>query len=361
VTLVEREKFPRDKLCGEFISPECIRHFDALEIGDNIRSAGGSEVFSTRFFSQRGHRIDVPSDWFLQGAPAISLSRAAMDELLIRRAIASGVRVHEDASVVGISLDRGTIREVNISSANGPMRLSTDLIVDATGRPRILSKLVDRHYRRGNPMAKKPGRYLAFKAHFQGAQLDHGTCAIYSFAGGYCGLTRIELGSFNLCLILKVEEARHHGSDADKIVANVIAENKKAAASLQAAKRTSDWLTVSISEFGQRDVVPARNLFLAGDSGAFIDPFTGSGILMALESSEILSRCMVRSPDDPDRIGNDYRLAHSKHFAKRLNASRFIRFAAYNPTLAGVAIGVLGRSLSIRRFLTWATRDRSPQ
>src|ERR671919_423462 len=86
VTLIEREKFPRPKLCGEFISPECLRHFEALGVSGEMLDSGGEQIRETRFYDRRGRSIRVPSIWFNGDGPALSLSRAAMDEHLLRAA-----------------------------------------------------------------------------------------------------------------------------------------------------------------------------------------------------------------------------------------------------------------------------------
>ncbi len=54
VTLIERETFPRHKLCGEFISPECLAHFEDLGVLDNMLSAGGARITDTRFYAPSG-------------------------------------------------------------------------------------------------------------------------------------------------------------------------------------------------------------------------------------------------------------------------------------------------------------------
>ena len=57
VTLIEREKFPRHKLCGEFISPECFDHFRELGVLDRMLSAGGDHISETRFYSPSGKNV----------------------------------------------------------------------------------------------------------------------------------------------------------------------------------------------------------------------------------------------------------------------------------------------------------------
>src|SRR5438309_11778732 len=101
VLLVEEKKFPRAKLCGEFISPECLAHFKRLGVDDEMLAAGGVSLAETIFYSPRGHSVAVPSEWFKPGARALGLSRSEMDHKLIQRAKSAGVVVLEDSHASG--------------------------------------------------------------------------------------------------------------------------------------------------------------------------------------------------------------------------------------------------------------------
>src|ERR1044072_5253578 len=77
VLLIEQKTFPRAKLCGEFISPECADHFNKLGVEAQMLASAPAEITETAFYSRYGKRIIVPSRWF-GGATALGLSRAAM-------------------------------------------------------------------------------------------------------------------------------------------------------------------------------------------------------------------------------------------------------------------------------------------
>src|SRR6266705_3565605 len=96
VLLAEQKKFPRAKLCGEFISPECALHFERLGVVDQIFSARPARLTETVFYSRRGKSVSVPSAWFGANGVALGLSRAEMDARLLRRAGDAGAHVLED-------------------------------------------------------------------------------------------------------------------------------------------------------------------------------------------------------------------------------------------------------------------------
>src|SRR6267143_4136682 len=96
VLLVEQKKFPRAKLCGEFISPECLKHFESLGVAERMLKAGGEHLTQTVFYSSRGRSVNVPSSWFDSQYAALGLSRAEMDQKLLERARMVGVEVLEE-------------------------------------------------------------------------------------------------------------------------------------------------------------------------------------------------------------------------------------------------------------------------
>src|SRR5215470_7216664 len=93
VLLAEQKKFPREKLCGEFISPECLPHFKMLGVEECMFEAQPCKLTETVFYSQSGRSVRVPSGWFQANGVALGLSRAVMDDRLLRRASQVGVEV----------------------------------------------------------------------------------------------------------------------------------------------------------------------------------------------------------------------------------------------------------------------------
>src|SRR5438105_15477792 len=86
VLLAEQKKFPRAKLCGEFISPECTVHFERLGVAERMLAAGPTSLTETGFYSRRGSRVRVPSAWFGAQGVALGLSRAEMAARVLRGA-----------------------------------------------------------------------------------------------------------------------------------------------------------------------------------------------------------------------------------------------------------------------------------
>jgi flavin-dependent dehydrogenase len=353
--LIERERFPRQKLCGEFISPECLKHFEQLGVLDGMLAAGGDRVLETRFFESGGRSVAVPTQWFGEGDFALSLSRAEMDNQLLNRAKEVGVTVIEGTGVTDIESQDGRVVAVRTRTTNGDVtEINADLFIDATGRSRILTKLVEKKQDIAQ-LRVKPG-LVGFKAHLRDVDLANGLCEIYSFPGGYAGLSHVEGGLFNLCFLIKAATVRSVGSDAAELVKQVVTKNKRAAVTLREASASNDWLAVSIESFGKKNTSSATNLFTIGDAAAFIDPFTGSGMVMAFESAGVLAGAILANPGSSEQIAKEYHAAYKKKFANRLRVCSMLRRTAFMPNLATAIVTLLGISTNARRRLARATR-----
>ncbi len=355
--LIERERFPRHKLCGEFISPECLAHFTDLGVSDSMLSAGGDHIFETRFYEPGGRNAGVPSSWFGSGF-ALSLSRAQMDLKLLERAKDLGVEVLEETNAVGLTNHPHGIHAIKVRNNKGKSsEIMADLIIDATGRARIISKLIEKD---SGHFIQKPGMHrnalVGFKNHLQNVDIEKGRCEIYFFRGGYGGLSCIEDGLANHCFLIRSEIVREFNGDPDKLIEQVIFRNKRAFETMKNSTPVTKWLAVSVDSFGAKDLSPGPGILAVGDAAAFIDPFTGSGMLLALESAEILADCILRHKKSV-AISAAYHRLHKQRFASRLRISSMLRGFAFKPFFAKSAISILGFNDLSRELLARATRQ----
>lgn len=355
VTLSDRERFPRNKLCGEFISPESLHHFAALGLKHRILTRGGAKIQTTRFSDQYGRHFSVPSSFLHAGEPALGLSRLEMDQALVDRAKAVGVNVLEGTRILDVDIEHGSLVSVKTS---GPERktIDADLFVDATGRTRAIINAANKKQAARKEEPHAPAA-VAFKAHVRNARIDAGTCEIFFFPGGYGGLAPIENGLANLCILINASRVRAFGSNADALVSRALCVNQRAARCLRDIETGLDWIAVSIGSFGRSKAPIAHNLLSVGDASAFIDPFTGSGILIALETAELLAGCIETYSDRPEAIRAEYESSISRLLGRRLRFCSILRTAATIPLVPSMAISLLGFSRRARQLLAAMTRN----
>ncbi|MEO6655525.1 MAG: NAD(P)/FAD-dependent oxidoreductase [Pyrinomonadaceae bacterium] len=355
VLLVEQKKFPREKLCGEFISPECLSHFWDLGVMPEISAAGGTDLTETIFFARNGKGVAVQSEWLgSAGTLALGLSRAEMDFLLLERARGAGVDVREEINASILKSDRKVVGLKIREKTGAETEMYAELTVDATGRTRSLA----RQFYKEIPK-KKPADFVAFKTHLRGASVAPGVCEIYAYNGGYGGCNRVENDLYNLCFIASVEDTKRLGSNAERVMREVVFTNKRARDSMQNATVSKPWHAVPIERFGRGELVPVKGLITIGDAAAFIDPFTGSGILLSLESAKIAAASIVRNFNDGGNFSDlavDYKENYSNVFDTRLKVCSMLRHVAFVPFLAEATISFLSISVGLRRWVARATR-----
>jgi flavin-dependent dehydrogenase len=347
VLLVEQKKFPRAKLCGEFISPECRRHFENLGVADAMTNSDPASISQTVFYSSHGHHVTIPSSWF-GGPAALGLSRAVMDDVLLRRARECGVEVIEGATITEPILDHNIVRGVKFKINGDEQQHTAPLTIDATGRARILT----RKLHAGETRSK--AKLIAFKVHLRNTRVAPGACEIYFYRDGYGGLSSVEGDISNLCFITSAEQVKRYHSNPDLVMRELVMQNQRAAHTLAHAQPESEWLSASWERFGRQQPSPAKGLLAIGDSAAFIDPFTGSGMLMAFESGELAADVIIRNRN---AVEADYTAAYLRKFDSRLRISGWLRRAAFKPRLAGFGIALCGASKHFRSRLVRATRS----
>jgi flavin-dependent dehydrogenase len=312
-----------------------------------------ASLSETVFYSSRGHEVTVPSKWFGERM-ALGLSRAVMDEVLLRRAAEVGVEIVEGGSVVGPRINADVVHGLKVKRDAAECEYEAPVTIDATGRARILARKL-------NHAHKQKPKLVAFKAHLQNTRVAPGACEIYFYPGGYGGLSSIEGGASNLCFIISADQVKHCNSDPERVMREMVMKNPRARHTLDPARTTSEWLSASWESFGRQSPAPAKGLLAIGDAAAFIDPFTGSGMLMAFESGELVADVILRhaeSLEAGDRLAADYTDSYKKRFDSRLRICGWLRRAAFRPWLVEGGVAIFGASEHFRNRVARATRSR---
>jgi flavin-dependent dehydrogenase len=321
VAIWEQGRFPRHKVCGEFISAEALPWLQlaipqALSCGAVIDRA--EFVFPSGF--TRG--FNLPS-------PARGLSRHLLDAALWKAAAEAGVEAHEGEGVRRVrrwsGSGEGGLWE--LESAGGSIERAKALIV-ACGRWWRMEGFPSPARARAPAGA---GKLMGVKAHFAGIDL-RGNVEMYLFRNGYCGLAPIEDGKYNLCCLI-----RSRGDSDARGLRNLSAWIARAAhhpgleARLSGVVQVSPAVVTTPVRLERRGAAEGGAL-LAGDASGFLDPFTGEGISMALHSGRLAGEAVAEgfaSGRDAERAAEVYQQR------LELGAGRSYRMAALARTLLG--------------------------
>jgi flavin-dependent dehydrogenase len=354
--LLEKSRFPREKLCGEFITPECLKVFDRLGARARIFDAGAQSIHQWTLFAMDGRSVKVPMEWIADGGKhAIGVSRARMDYILLEIAREAGVMVRE-----GFHVSPRISREGGISfiegSADGETveRFSAPLVIDASGRNGVFQYGPDRASR------FEGSRLFGRKVHLRAVEGMHGIGELFFFRDGYGGMSDVEDGRTNLCFLTTEARLREAKGDSEKLLDLTLRSNPAARRRLQDAVIDGEWQGTGPITYGR--VRPTPGVISIGDAGAFIDPFTGSGILLALTSGEIaadtIREAYAEGVRDADAIADRFQRRHRARFGWRFLACAFLRAVAFNPAARNAMVTALTRYHSLAKLMALSTRQK---
>lgn len=262
VALVDAATFPRDKLCGEYLSPEAWGVLGRLGLTDAVARSGYHPIRRLRLTTPRGRQLEADLTG-PDGLPGIGLGRAFLDDLLVRHARAAGAEVIEGARVTGPILRDGRVAGVAVRHEGHPLDVEAAVTVAAEGRHSNLVK------RTGTTRVRSRFRPRLFgmKRHLDlpdPCAEPAGTVGLHLLRGGYGGTCRIEDGLTNLCVLLPESALRRHRGRLDPLADEQFARNPALAVLWSSGRPAGAWKTVA----GVRVETSAPRvpgLFYAGD------------------------------------------------------------------------------------------------
>lgn len=363
VLVLEEKRMPREKLCGEFITPECFPTLERLGVMNRMLAQGAQKLTDLSLVVSSGKTVHTPITNMSEVATwAMSLSRARFDQVLFERAGEVGATCLESIAVKQCLIEDGAARGVEaMSLAEGKtVRFEAPLIIDASGRSSRL--MVGRSER---VAGQRGSRLYALKGHLTGVEGIKAQVELYFFPQGYGGLSLVENGLVNLCFIAGESTFKSSGGDAEKIIEHSIMNNKLARNRLSHAQVAGKWFTVGPLVFGRRRL--SRNGVIAiGDASGMIDPFTGTGIQIALRTGELAAESVIASLKSPSIEGAQgifqsvlagYSAAYEAEFGKRMRVAGLLRRVAFSPAIANSLASVLAVAPGLARKVLQATRS----
>jgi menaquinone-9 beta-reductase len=358
VLLLEKSRFPREKVCGEFITPDCLNVFDRLGVKDRMFDAGAKIIDKWTLFAPDGRGVDVPMEWITEGhRQAIGISRARMDLILLECARQSGVDAREGFHVSPrLFRENGTIFIEGKADGETVERFSAPVAIDASGRNGVFS----------NQIAQRASllggsRLFGCKIHLRAVEGMSGLGELFFFDDGYGGMCGVENDRTNLSFITTEATLREARGDREKLLDLTMRSNPAARRRLSDAVIDGEWVGTGPITYGRRRLIPG--LVSIGDAGAFIDPFTGSGILLALRSgefaAEVIRQAFSEGVRDAAAIAKRYDQFHRARFAWKFRACAFLRAVAFNTRTRNALVSLLSRHRSLVKLMALSLKHET--
>lgn len=319
VRVIEKDTFPHHKVCGEYVSNEVLPYLDWL--GVDPFSLGAVPISRLEYSDTMGNRLST--DLSLGG---FGLSRYTFDKALYNRATAAGA-VFCRERITGIEqYDNG----FRLATASGKA-YSAAIIIGAFGKRSSIDKMMARDF-----MAER-SPWMAVKAHYHGRH-DDDVVGLHRFPGGYCGISRVENDTVNLCYLVHQDSFRRY-KDLDTHREQVLGSNKVLRTFLRDAVCLFDRpLTISQVSFSRKAAVE-DGILMCGDSAGLINPLCGNGMAMAIGSARIASELVRRflSGDiSREQMEHFYAQQWRSTYGSRIRAGSGVAFLLRHTRLSGL-------------------------
>lgn len=351
VVLLEAEKYPRHKVCGEFLSPECAALFAETGFLERLHALKPAPIRTVRLTAPNGvawHSV-FP-------APAFGVSRYALDAALAAYAQEQGVEVCDGARVSEIS---GNLRDGFTITARGAQGMQTFKgrgVIAAHGKRSNLDRALNRAFlRQSQP-------YIGLKRHFAGPPLP-GHIDLHIFGGGYCGMSQVEGSATNVCLLVRQDVfQRAAQGETEQFIRWMRDQNPALGAWLaQAAPLLPDWLSIGQVPFVPKTLLEG-DVLMAGDAAGMIAPLAGDGMAMALHSGKLAADALalyLEGKLGADAAKQQYVAAWKRHFRGRLQLGRALQAIMLRPALLTPGVRLMNLLPALGNLLLSQTRDLS--
>src|SRR5437870_2345197 len=323
--VLEREKFPREKVCGDCLNPSCWPVLERLALAQQVRDLPHCRLDRVEFIAIDGHKVgvDLPTG---DDDSELSVKRSLFDDLLLRRAQAHGAHVREETTVTALDHNANWKIETAIGES-----FSARILIGADGRNSTVARL-------RNFLPRPARERVALQAHVP-LPRNFGRRVVLQFLReGYSGQAPVNDAELNLCLVgrpptisrLRQWAQRHFEIPADQ-----------------------PWRTITPLT---RAPVPCanENLLFIGDAARVVEPFTGEGIYYALRSGELAAAAIAKiiSGKDPRFALREFARASAEMYQGRLWINRLARAAVLSPRIGSLFVRAARINPSILKLLT---------
>jgi menaquinone-9 beta-reductase len=297
VSLLEKSRFPREKVCGDGLTPRGTRQLIRLGI-DTGEEAGWLHNKGLRIYGgERPFQLEWPD---LADFPSYGLvrPRADFDELLARHAVAAGASLYELSNVVEPIIDSRTDRAVGVRTKDG-RRFTAPMIVAADGNSTRLSLAMGLNRREDRPLGVAVRTYYASPRHRDDyleswLELWEGKPGKSALLPGYGWIFGMGDGTCNVGLgILNTSSA--FGKTDYKDLLRRWLENTPEDWGFRSKNMITPVRGAALPMGFNRQPHYERGVLLVGDAGGMINPFNGEGIAYAMESAEIAATAIAEA------------------------------------------------------------------
>ena len=325
VLLIEKNEYPKHKVCGEYISNEVLPYLEFLEV--NPFDSGAVRINNFQLSTTKSNIISakLPLGGF-------GISRYTLDLVLSEKAKENGVTILQD-TVSNVTF----LKDVFQVETKDNNIFTSKITIGAFGKRSLLDVKMGRNF------IQKKSPYLGVKIHVKG-NFKEDLVALHNFKGGYCGVSKVENNAINLCYITNYATFKQYKNIED-FQEQVVFKNNYLKEIFHSSEAIFE-KPLSISQISFETKKPVEDhILMCGDSAGMIHPLCGNGMSMAIQSAQLASKLILNyfngEIETRKELEKQYIRQWNRRFSLRLKAGHFIAMLFRKDTIASVLLQIL--------------------
>ena len=310
VKLIEKNEYPKHKVCGEYISNEVLPYLQYLDA--DPMTTGAKKISRFQLSTTRGKTIET-----ILPLGGFGISRYTLDHFLLQKALENNCTVIQD-TVSDVHFVKDIFRVVT----NEGNEMTAKIVIGAFGKRSNMDNKLERAFIQN----KSP--FVAVKTQMQGDFPDD-LVALHNFEGGYCGISQVENGNLNVCFISTYKSFQQY-KNIESFQQEVLYKNPHLKNIFEnSAPVFEKPLTISQISFSNKTTVQ-DHILMCGDAAGMIHPLCGNGMAMAIHSAKITSELIIEYFNSKTKSRQELETAYAQQwdaaFKKRIATGRILQF-----------------------------------
>ena len=328
VLLLEASRFPREKVCGDYIEPRGLRVLEAMGCLKQLDQRSPLPITHSATFvdSECHYRGRIPFYGLLKDLPphGYIVPRKELDDLLFQTAARAGANVREESVVRRVSAGSNGV-EVEAKCGKRRVIFKGRLVVGADGVNSVVARSVN--------LLANDQRHIALsqRAYAEGLEGDVGEACFYferDLFPGYGWMFPMRGGRVNFGVGILAESARRLNVKVPSLFKTFFEKLRSTHHRCEKLKLCRPPIGGIVKTYGGSGPNYFDGGLLIGDAGSFVDPMTGEGITPAIESA-LIAAPVIKGAIDTGRFDADFLSLYEKEFRRYFDPSMvFVDFCA---------------------------------
>ena len=317
--VIERKSFPRETVCGEFLSAEVIEILHELFLFKQFQSLQPNTLTSFRYNPEhsRSYSSALPFT-------AYAMKRGKFDAFLLDNARKAGAVVYQPATVEQVIKNKEQYH-ISLTIDGRQEQITSRYVIGAYGKSSPLDKTLRRDFL-GNKSRLNGVKFHIPKRFMQ--NIPEHEIQIYTARDIYCGVNAVDDETVTVCFL---ERHLSGGAPARDRIIELIKLNKRFAeivsGNFEASIESFPFYGAGDIYFGKKNIVE-KGIFMVGDASRVIAPLAGDGIGMAMQSAKVLASVIQEGRKkmlNDETLAGIYRAKWNIHFRRRLYVAQKIQ------------------------------------